>query len=107
MTADINTFKTEGKKTAAIFTTFLNVKGKIIFDAILAKPLLANQRDEDMEFWMDVAAVDLETAIKHMKVIIYDFKSHIEICNSQEGADSGYISPDQVLLSLDRARCRL
>jgi folate-binding Fe-S cluster repair protein YgfZ len=42
MTADINTFKSEGEKRAAIFTTFLNVKGKIIFDAIVAKPLLAN-----------------------------------------------------------------
>ena len=56
MTQDINLFKKDGgKERAAIFTTFLNVKGKIIFDAILAKPLLANQREDDMEFWMEVA----------------------------------------------------
>ena len=56
MTQDINMFKRDGgKERAAIFTTFLNIKGKIIFDAILAKPLLANQREDDMEFWMEVA----------------------------------------------------
>ena len=56
MTQDINMFKKDGgKERAAIFTTFLNVKGKIIFDAILAKHLLANQREDDMEFWMEVA----------------------------------------------------
>ena len=68
MTQDINSFKKDGgKDRAAIFTTFLNVKGKIIFDAILAKPLLANQRDDDMEFWMEVAHEDQETALKHLK----------------------------------------
>ena len=62
-------FHKEGIKRAAIFTNFLTVKGKIIFDAFIAKPMLANQRDDDMEFWMDVAAEDCETAFKHLKVI--------------------------------------
>lgn len=68
MTQDINLFKKDGSSRAAIFTSFLTVKGKIIFDAIIAKPLLANQQDDDIEFWMDVAAEDGETALKHLKV---------------------------------------
>jgi hypothetical protein len=51
-------FRTEEAKRAAIFTTFLNVKGKIIFDAFIAKPLLANQKDDDLELWVDVAGED-------------------------------------------------
>ena len=46
----------------------MNVKGKIIFDAIIAKPLLANQKDEDLEFWVDVHECDLQDALKHFKV---------------------------------------
>ena len=71
MTQDINIFKRKDGKTAeraAIFSTFLNVKGKIIFDAIVAKPLLANQSDQDMEFWMEVADEDQAEALKHLKV---------------------------------------
>ena len=34
-------FKKENDR-AAIYTGFLNPKGKILFDAIIAKPLLAN-----------------------------------------------------------------
>jgi hypothetical protein len=37
----MNMFKVE-KERAAIYTGFLNVKGKIVMDAIIAKPLLAN-----------------------------------------------------------------
>ena len=44
MTQDINLFTKDNEKLdrAAIFTAFLNAKGKILFDAILSKPLLAN-----------------------------------------------------------------
>jgi len=42
MTGDMNNFKKDGTQRAAIFTTFLNVKGKVQFDAIVAKPKLAN-----------------------------------------------------------------
>jgi hypothetical protein len=41
MTQDINLFNKE-KERGAIFTTFLNVKGKILYDAIIVKPLLAD-----------------------------------------------------------------
>jgi len=68
MTQDINLFKKDGTERAAIFSTFLNVKGKIIFDAIIAKPLIANQTDDDMEFWMEVANEDQDQALKHLKV---------------------------------------
>jgi hypothetical protein len=40
MTADIKLFDREPDR-AAIFTGFLNVKGKILFDAIVVKPRLA------------------------------------------------------------------
>ena len=44
------------KERAAIFTCFLNPKGKLLFDAIIAKPLLAEQKEGSMmEYWMDVA----------------------------------------------------
>jgi hypothetical protein len=68
MTQDINLFKKDGPERAAIFSTFLNVKGKIIFDAIIAKPLIANQTDDDMEFWIEVANEDQDLALKHLKV---------------------------------------
>ena len=34
-------FKDEGERRAAIFTAFLTVKGKVMFDAIIVKPKLA------------------------------------------------------------------
>jgi hypothetical protein len=37
----MNNFEREPSR-AAIYTGFLNVKGKVILDAIIAKPLLAN-----------------------------------------------------------------
>ena len=64
----MNLFKSEGKERAALFTTFLNVKGKILFDAIICKPRLANQESGDVEYWVDVADYDAETILKHLKV---------------------------------------
>jgi hypothetical protein len=34
-------FKDEGLSRAAVFTAFLTVKGKVMFDAIIVKPRLA------------------------------------------------------------------
>ena len=96
MTSDINHFKKDGKQRAAIFTTFLTVKGKIIFDAIIAKPLLANQKEDDLEFWMDVAECDLDEALKHLrkyairkKVLIQDISHIIKVYSAQteQGVD--------------------
>lgn len=55
------------KNRAAIFTSFLNVKGKTMFDAIIAKPLIANQDGDDVEYWVDIAAADSEEVFKHFK----------------------------------------
>ena len=41
ITADIKLFEKDGHDRAAIFTSFLNVKGKVLFDAIIVKPRLA------------------------------------------------------------------
>ena len=64
----MNLFK--DPKRAAIFTLFLNSKGKILFDSIIAKPLLANQKADDMEYWVDVEKNDSEQLTKHLKVVI-------------------------------------
>ena len=67
MTADMNAFKEETR--GAIFTTFLTVKGKVMFDAIVAKPKIAEQViDGEIEYWMDVAQEDVQDALKHLKV---------------------------------------
>ena len=50
MTQDVNLLL-QDKLRGAIFTNFLTVKGKLLFDAIVAKPLLANQSKDDMELW--------------------------------------------------------
>ena len=46
-------FKKEEDR-AALFTAFLNVKGKTMFDAMIVKPKLAGQYDEEIEYWIDV-----------------------------------------------------
>lgn len=70
---------------AAIFTCFLNVKGKVLFDAIIAKPLLANQNKEDMEYWVDIAKEDSEELLKHLKVYYIFIDLSLEICYKKEG----------------------
>ena len=52
-TNDMKLFQREQDR-AAIYTGFLTVKGKMMFDAIIAKPKLASQTDQDMEYWIDV-----------------------------------------------------
>lgn len=66
MTQDVNLLL-QDKLRGAIFTNFLTVKGKLLFDAIVAKPLLANQSKDDMELWMDVSSEDSDIALKHLK----------------------------------------
>ena len=39
---------------AALYTALLTNKGKVMFDAIIAKPKLASQTDDDMEYWVDI-----------------------------------------------------
>jgi len=64
---DLRLFQTEGEDRAAIYTSLLTVKGKVMFDAIIAKPKLASQSEKDMEFWIDVHEKDAEALLKHLK----------------------------------------
>jgi folate-binding Fe-S cluster repair protein YgfZ len=86
---DMRLFERE-KERAALFTCFMNVKGKVLFDAIIAKPLLANQDADDAEFWIDIADSDCDALMKHLKVNNWLFKQlvfiylYIEICYPQK-----------------------
>lgn len=77
ITQDMSMFDLESKDRAAIYTAFLNVKGKILFDAIIVKPLLANQNKEDMEYWIDIADYDIEDFQKHLKK--YSIRKKIQV----------------------------
>lgn len=75
MTQDISLFNSEPNR-AALNTAFLNVKGKVLYEAIIVKPLLANQdyhpekegtpQDyaNDVEYWLDVDRADLKGIAK-------------------------------------------
>lgn len=52
---------------AAIYTGLLTNKGKVMFDAIIAKPSLASQTPDDMEYWVDLHEKDAEAFLKHLK----------------------------------------
>jgi len=68
---------------AAIYTGLLTVKGRVMFDAIIAKPKLASQTLDDMEYWIDVHERDVEAFLKHIKrysmrkIIKFDDISHV------------------------------
>ena len=44
----------ESPERAAIYTSFLTVKGKTMLDAFVVKPRLAGQSEDDMEYWVDI-----------------------------------------------------
>lgn len=69
--------KFEDVNRAALYTGFLSVKGKMMFDAIIAKPKLAFQTKEDMEYWVDVAEGDAESLMKHLKK--YSMRKNVKI----------------------------
>ena len=73
----MNIFEREGEKRAAIYTGFLTVKGKTMFDAIIAKPKLAAQTSEDMEYWVDVDQNDVDILKKHLRR--YAMRKNIKI----------------------------
>ncbi|CDW76044.1 aminomethyl transferase [Stylonychia lemnae] len=64
---DMSLFEKDGSDRASIYTSFLNVKGKVLLDGFLAKPLLANQVQDDTEYWLDVADYDVDDLQKHLK----------------------------------------
>ena len=60
-------FEKDGPERAALYTCFLNVKGKTLFDGIVVKPRLAGQTREDTEFWLDVHAGDVDSLTALLK----------------------------------------
>jgi CBS-domain-containing membrane protein len=48
-----------------------------MFDAIIAKPKLASQTSDDMEYWIDIHENDCETFLKHMKK--YSMRKNIRL----------------------------
>ncbi len=75
-TNDMKLFSKETER-AAIYTGFLSVKGRMMFDAIIAKPKLAAQNEQDMEYWIDVHENDTEALLKHLKK--YSMRKNIKI----------------------------
>jgi folate-binding Fe-S cluster repair protein YgfZ len=65
-TTDMNVFSKEGADRAALYSSFLNVKGKTLFDAFIVKPRLANQCADDTEYWLDLHETDIEQLRKHL-----------------------------------------
>ena len=62
----MGTFKKEGLTRAALYSAFLNVKGKTMFDAFIVRPILANQCDDDTEYWVDLNEEDIDPLRKHL-----------------------------------------
>jgi len=64
---------------AAIYTSFLTVKGKTMLDAFVVKPRLAGQTSDDMEYWVDIHENDEEQLRKHLRK--YAMRKNIQIEN--------------------------
>lgn len=107
-TQDMNLFK-ESEDRAAIYTSFLTVKGKTMYDAIVVKPKLAAQTDEDMEYWVDIHEEDIDALRKHLRryalrknlqiedishiIKSFSIQSLLGINRSEENKE-GYFYPD-------------
>ena len=75
-TQDMKVFD-ESDERAAVYTSFLTVKGKTMFDAFVVKPRLAAQTEEDMEYWVDIDQADAEPLRKHLRR--YAMRKNIQI----------------------------
>ena len=67
----------ESKERAAIYTSFLSVKGKTMYDAFVVKPRLAGQSEDDMEYWVDIHEEDADPLRKHLRR--YAMRKNIQI----------------------------
>ena len=76
ITNDMRLFAREEDR-AALYTGLLTNKGKVMFDAIVAKPKLASQTDDDMEYWIDIHEQDSTTFLKHMRK--YSMRKNIKL----------------------------
>jgi len=68
-TQDMRLFSKERPDRAAVMSSFLTPKGRVMFDCIIVKPRLAGQQDEaEVEYWIDVDSDhDAGPLIKHLK----------------------------------------
>ena len=85
----MRSFAKEHPERAAIYTAFLNVKGRVILDAMIIKPRLAGQNsadqaeNTDIEYWVDVEkAADAATLMKHLKK--YALRKQLQIRDISE-----------------------
>lgn len=74
VTNDMREFSDDNR--AALYTGLLTNKGKVMFDAIIAKPKLACQTSEDMEYWVDLHETDVTPFLKHIKK--YSMRKNIQ-----------------------------
>ena len=65
---DMRLFANEQPDRAALMTSFLTPKGRVMFDAFIVKPRLAGQEGSEVEYWLDVES-DSDAALlqKHIK----------------------------------------
>ena len=73
---DLSLFDKEPER-AAVYAGFLSVKGKLMYDGIIAKPKLAAQTEEDTEFWVDVDQDDLPSLHKNLRK--YAMRKNVKI----------------------------
>ena len=75
----MNLFEKEKPGRAAIFSAFLNAKGKILFDNMIVKPKLAGQDDpREIEYWIDIDGnKDADDLMKLLKK--YKMRKKVEI----------------------------
>ena len=64
---DMRIFDNEKPERAAVNACFLNPKGRVLFDAMIVKPQLAGQNGDEVEYWIDVADLDTQDLMLHMK----------------------------------------
>lgn len=70
------------KDRRALYSIFLNAKGRIKFDAIIVKPELAGQREPHMEYWIDCNADSADALMKHFRT--YALRKHVEVNDISE-----------------------
>jgi folate-binding Fe-S cluster repair protein YgfZ len=75
-TVDVRNLLEDHPHRAALYTSFLNAKGRVLFDGFIVKPRLAGQgqqvekvnEHDDIEYWVDVEKTqDLPELLKHLK----------------------------------------
>ena len=96
-TQDLRLFDQEDER-AAIYTSFLTVKGKTMYDAFVVKPKLAGQCAEDMEYWVDINEEDGIALKKHLRR--YAMRKNIQIEDISHIIKSYSV---QTLFGVDRA----